>query len=119
MSVDNPAPKGQEDSARGFNPGYGKLKVLPTPRTRGAIPNWRSTPTLHYSITPRGRLRGRERRASRVAVERRDPVLPPLSIRPRSCPAHRIWRPFRGRRAITRYPGLKPRAESGCPFGAC
>jgi hypothetical protein len=24
MSVDNPAPKGQEDSARGFNPGYGK-----------------------------------------------------------------------------------------------
>jgi hypothetical protein len=39
MSIDNPAPKGQEDSARGFNPGYGKprgaaLKVLPTPRTR-------------------------------------------------------------------------------------
>jgi hypothetical protein len=133
MSIDNPAPKGQEDSARGFNPGYGKprgaaLKVLPTPRTRGAIPNWRSTPTLppatlrvamragQYSITPRGRIRGRgrERSASRVAVERRDPVLPHLSI----CPAHRIWRPFRARRAITRYPGLKPRAESCCPFGA-
>jgi hypothetical protein len=128
-----------EDSARGFNPGYGKprgaaLKVLPTPRTRGAIPTMRNTPVLQNSriatrsvagaaITPlarirgRGRRRGRERSASRVAVERRDPVLPPLSIRPRSCPAHRIWRPFRARRAIMRYPGLKPRAESGCPFG--
>jgi hypothetical protein len=72
MSIDNPAPKGQEDSARGFNPGYGKprgaaLKVLPTPRTRGAIPNWRSTPTLQYSITPRGRIRGRGRRRGRSA----------------------------------------------------
>jgi NAD(P)-dependent dehydrogenase (short-subunit alcohol dehydrogenase family) len=50
------------------------LKALPTPRTRGAIPNWRSTPTLppatlrvamragQYSITPRGRIRGRGRR---------------------------------------------------------
>ena len=51
------------------------LKAPPTPRTRGAIPNWRSTPTLQYSITPRGRSRGRgrrrgrERSASRVASE--------------------------------------------------
>jgi hypothetical protein len=52
--------------------------------------------------------------ALKAAVERRNPVLPHLSI----CPAHRIWRPFRARRAITRYPGLKPRAESCCPFGA-
>jgi len=37
------------------------LKALPTPRTRGAIPNWRSTPTLQYSITPRCRIRGRRR----------------------------------------------------------
>jgi hypothetical protein len=44
------------------------LKALPTPRTRGAIPNWRSTPILHH---PRGRIRGRgrERSASRVASE--------------------------------------------------
>ena len=45
------------------------LKAPPTPRTRDdAIPNWRSTPTLQYSITPRGRIRGRgrERSASRA-----------------------------------------------------
>jgi hypothetical protein len=78
MSIDNPAPKGQKDSARGFNPGYGK---------------------------PRGA-------ALKVAEERRDPVLPHLSI----CLAHRTWRPFRARRAITRYPGLKPRAQSLLPL---
>jgi hypothetical protein len=41
--------------------------------TRGAIPNWRTTPTLHHSITPslhhsitpRGRIRGRGRRRGR------------------------------------------------------
>ena len=42
------------------------LKAPPTPRTRDdAIPNWRSTPTLQYSITPRGRIRGRGRRRGR------------------------------------------------------
>jgi hypothetical protein len=53
-----------------FSPGYDNergcaLKAFPTPRTRGAIPNWRSTPTLQYSITPRGRIRGRGRRRGR------------------------------------------------------
>src|SRR5258707_11180309 len=40
----------------GFSPGYARhrgcaLKGRPTRRTRGAIPNWRSTPTLQYSNT--------------------------------------------------------------------
>jgi hypothetical protein len=57
--------------AQGFSPGSCPneiaLKALPAPRPRGAIPNRRSTPTLQYSITPRGRIRGRgrERSASR------------------------------------------------------
>jgi hypothetical protein len=74
------APKGQQNSAQGFNPGLlvltrCALKASSTPRTRGAILNSRSTPTLQYSITPRGRIRGRgrrrrrERSASRVAPE--------------------------------------------------
>jgi hypothetical protein len=29
-----------------------------------------------------------------------------------------MWRPFRARRAGVRFPGLKPWAESCCPFGA-
>jgi hypothetical protein len=82
------APKGQQNSAQGFNPGFNPglgyekkcaLKALPTPRTRGAIPNCRSTPTLppatlrvamragQYSITPRGRIRGRGRRRGQPA----------------------------------------------------
>src|SRR5258708_7002835 len=41
--------------------------VLSAPPTRyaGAIRTWRSTPTLQYSITPRGRIRGRGRRRVR------------------------------------------------------
>jgi hypothetical protein len=59
------APKGQQNSAQGFNPGLGydkrcALKALPTPRTRGAIPNWRSTPTLQHSNTPSLRVAGFE-----------------------------------------------------------
>jgi hypothetical protein len=29
-----------------------------------------------------------------------------------------MWRPFRARRCLGRFPGLKPRAESCSPFGA-
>jgi hypothetical protein len=71
-----PALKGQKNLAQGFSPGLGvakrcALKVAPAPRTRAAIPNWRSTPTLQYSITPRGRIRGRgrERSASHAALD--------------------------------------------------
>src|SRR5258707_1474077 len=70
------ASKGQQNSAQGFNPGLGydkrcALKALPTPRTRGAIPNWRSTPILQYSITPRGQIRGRGRRRGRERSDSR------------------------------------------------
>jgi len=44
----------------------GRLARAPsTPRSRGVIRTWRNTPTLQYSITPRGRIRrrGRERSA--------------------------------------------------------
>ena len=34
------------------------------PRYAGAIRTWRSTPTLQYSITTRGRIRGRGRRSA-------------------------------------------------------
>jgi hypothetical protein len=44
----------------GKNLALPKKSLLSMPRTRGAIPNWRSTPTLQYSITPRGRIRGRD-----------------------------------------------------------
>jgi hypothetical protein len=40
--------------------GFATLKALPTPRTRGAIPNWRSTPTLQHSNTPIIRVAGFE-----------------------------------------------------------
>jgi hypothetical protein len=131
------APKGPEIIAQGFNPGLtamkGRtLKALPTPRTRGAIPNWRSTPTLppatlrvamragQYSITPRGRIRGRgrgrERSTSRVA-----PVFGlrlPQTIECWAGYRPWIWCPFRAHRLKTPNPGLKPWAEICCPFGA-
>ena len=37
------------------------------PADAGAIPTWRNTPLLHYSITPRGRIRGRRRGRERSA----------------------------------------------------
>jgi hypothetical protein len=64
--------------AQGFSPGSGPneiaLKALPTPRTRGAIPDWRSTPILQYSITPRGRIRGRRRRGRERSASRGRPM---------------------------------------------
>jgi hypothetical protein len=74
------APKGQQDSAQGFNPGY-----------------WVAT-----------------RSALKVAPER---------VRARcwfcefTTPRH-LWCPFRAHLLIICYPGLKPWAESRCPFGA-
>jgi hypothetical protein len=38
---------------------------IPKPADARAIRTWRSTPSLQYSITPRGRIRGRERRRVR------------------------------------------------------
>jgi hypothetical protein len=80
-------PKGLQDSAWGFNPRCRFINAPPRrggrstlstrtldqrnfdprtvdlqhlqPATRGAIRTWRNTPTLQYSITPRGRIRGR------------------------------------------------------------
>jgi hypothetical protein len=119
-----PAPKGHKDSAQGFNPGLGvsqrrALKVAPTPRMRGAIPNRLSTPTLQYSITPRGRIRGRgrERSASRVAPEF-GAVTPKIADRRFGRPRLIFGCPFRAHRQKTHDPGLKPWAESCCSFGA-
>src|SRR5260221_8574266 len=39
----------------------------PNPADAGAVPNWRSTRKLQYSITPRGRIRGRGRRREQLA----------------------------------------------------
>jgi hypothetical protein len=63
-------------------------------RYAGAIPTRRSTPTLHYSITPRGRIRGRGRRR----------------VRERSAP-------FGARRDMRVFLGLKLQAQSYRPFG--
>jgi len=121
------ASKGQQNSAQGFNPGLGydkrcALKALPTPRTRGAIPNWRSTPMLppatlrvamragQYSITPRGRIRGRERRrgrersASRVALE----CDYPAHCNTRWTDCLTVWCLFQG----TRLFNVEPRVET-------
>jgi hypothetical protein len=47
--------------AQGLSPGSTSpktaLKAFPTPRTRGAIPTWRSTPILHRSAWPDSRTR--------------------------------------------------------------
>jgi hypothetical protein len=141
------APKGIETIAQGFNPGLTAmkrraLKALPTPRPRGAIPNWRSTPTLRYSITPRGRIRGRGRRRGQPArrslwfvdfklrwltksgERSASRAAPELGLRlPQTIecwPGYRpwIWCPFRAHRLKTPNPGLKPWAEIYCPFGA-
>jgi len=110
------------------------LKALPTPRTRGAIPNWRSTPTLQYSITPRGRIRrrgrrrGRERSVSRVASEVVRSAFGVGLVDGARCwydcwnqyakvlnPA--LGRHFQGASSKPRHAGLKPWAVLFSPFG--
>jgi hypothetical protein len=105
-----------QNLAQGFNPGLVvsarcALKASPTSRSRGAIPNWRSTPTLQYSITPRDRIRGRGR-------ERSAPRVPPewysvrVSCRVKELAASlEIWCPCRARRSQNLHPGLKPWAK--------
>jgi hypothetical protein len=110
------------------------LKASSTPRTRGAIPHWRSTPTLQYSITPRGRIRGRgrrrgrERSASRVASEVVRSACGVGLVDGARCwydcwnqyvkvlnPA--LGRHFQGASSKPRHPGLKPWAVLFSPFG--
>jgi hypothetical protein len=122
------------------------LKALPTPRTRGAIPNWRSTPILppatlrvamragQNSITPlarirgRGRRRGRERSASRVASEVVRSAFGVGLVDGARC-WYDCWnqygkvlnpalgRHFQGASSKPRHPGLKPWAVLFSPFG--
>jgi len=119
------APKRQQDSARGFNPGFGiskegALEALRTPRPQGAIPTMRNTPVLQNSMTPlarirgRGRRRGRERNASRVAPDRRRLAKMLRQYRSRSFSGAT----FRAHLVGTPDPGLKPWAEPCCPSGA-
>src|SRR5260221_7697342 len=66
---------------------------------RGAIPNWRSTPTLQYSHTP-------------ILHHSAWP-----DSRTRTTTRTRTKRLVRADHVFYRYPGLKARAESFYPFG--
>ena len=78
MSIDNPAPKGQEDSARGFNPGYSVIarrarkgrQIRCAGQDRGRIDRGGNTGSRRSTAT-RETLRSRPRRHPRPRIRPR------------------------------------------------
>jgi hypothetical protein len=123
-SARSSAPKEQQDSAQGFNPGSGvfwRRALKGHPKIRRGRPNRRSA-TLGVaspnSGATREALRSRPRPrilASGVMEFWSTGVLRIVGIAPRG---RGVGSAFRARRWETPNPELKPWAESLCPFGA-
>ena len=96
------APKGLRDSARGFNP-----RNLP-PRRR-ALKGRRRARSIPPDLAPPNQ----DQSPVDVHAETGGQDIVFLTLLGQS-----IWRPFRVRWGLGRFPGLKPRAESCSPFGA-
>jgi hypothetical protein len=96
------APKGQQDSAQGFNPGYDILKRCALKGHKRRL----------------GEFNGRLQSAARThSGATREAVLQKCLVRiaPRD---REVGDAFRAHPITLRYPGLKPWAKSLCPFGA-
>jgi hypothetical protein len=118
------APKGQKNLAQGFNPGLRVRTMRPesTPNPADAGCNsdnaqHSSTPKLHHSACQDSRTRTRTKRltsgARAVKSWRR------IVERIVRCRTPKSSATFRAHSVKTRYPGLKPWAESFCLFEAC
>jgi len=118
---------GQQDSARGFNPGYRVIarralkgrQIRWAGQDRGQIDRGGNTWSRRSTAT-REALRSRPRRRPRIrpcgVMEYWSVgVLRQFGIAPR---VRGVGSAFRAAPLGFPYPGLKPRAESSCPFGA-
>jgi hypothetical protein len=127
-STRSSAPKEQQDSAQGFNPGscvFCRCALKGHPKMRRGRPHRRSAilgVTAPNSGATREALRSRPRRRPRPRIRPRGVmeywsvgVLRQFGIAPR---VRGVGTAFRARRWETPNPGLKPWAESLCPFGA-